>query len=139
MPVRLLKASGIYFSLVFGAGFLLGPVRVLIIEPRVGARVAELLEAPFMLAVIVAAGRWIGQRKCRGFSSAGRLAVGLIAAGIVLLADVVVGVGLRGMSVAQVFSNRDPITGVVYYALVTLTGLAPWWLGRHAAPPIARP
>ena len=40
--LRLVKPAAIYFGVVFGAGFALGPIRVLWLEPRVGARAAEL-------------------------------------------------------------------------------------------------
>jgi hypothetical protein len=56
------KWAGIYFAIVFGVGFALGPIRVLCFEPRFGVRVAELIEAPFMFLAIVLAGRWVGQR-----------------------------------------------------------------------------
>jgi hypothetical protein len=49
MP-RVLKAGGLYFALVFAAGFALGPIRLLWLVPRFGARSAELMEAPVMLA-----------------------------------------------------------------------------------------
>jgi hypothetical protein len=54
LPV-ILKAALAYFALVFGAGFLLGPIRILFIVPRFGVLVAELMEYPLMLVVIVAA------------------------------------------------------------------------------------
>ena len=50
--MRYLKAAAIYFALVFGAGCVLGPVRILWLVPRVGTRAAELIEMPIMLAVI---------------------------------------------------------------------------------------
>jgi hypothetical protein len=37
---------------VFGTGFVLGPIRVLWAVPRLGERVAELMEAPLMLVAI---------------------------------------------------------------------------------------
>jgi hypothetical protein len=55
MPI--LKAGVLYFALVFGAGFVLGTIRTLWVVPRVGTRMAELIETPIMLVVtIVAAG-----------------------------------------------------------------------------------
>ncbi|MGL6074214.1 MAG: hypothetical protein ACRC8S_08635 [Fimbriiglobus sp.] len=126
----MLKAALVYFSLVFGIGFLLGPIRVLILEPQVGGRIAELIEAPLMLTAILLAGRWISRRWCGGLETFPRLAVGSITSGLVLTADLGVGIGLRGMNVLEVFTNRDPVAGTVYYSLVFLTALTPWWFSR---------
>jgi hypothetical protein len=52
--------------------------------------------------------------------------------GIYFVAVFGVGVGLRGMTVAEVFGDRDPVSGTVYYALVALMALAPWALARKA-------
>jgi hypothetical protein len=129
--MRILKPAAVYFSLVFGVGFVLGPLRVLLLEPRVGPRTAELVEAPLMLTAILVIGSWVARRLCRGRSATARLGVGLTAAGLVLAADFAVGVGLRGMSVVEVVTGRDPVTGSIYYGLVALTAVAPWWFGRH--------
>ena len=51
--MRILKAGMLYFVFVFGAGFLLGPIRILWIVPRLGTRVAELLEAPIMFVITI--------------------------------------------------------------------------------------
>lgn len=128
----MLKAAAVYFGIVFGIGFLLGPLRVLVLEPRVGARAAELLEAPVMLLAILGAGHWVGRRWRHRLTPAASLRVGLVAAGLVLTADLAVGVGLRGMSVAEVFTGRDPVAGPVYYGLVALTAIAPWWFSRRS-------
>ena len=130
----MLKAAAAYFGVLFGVGFALGPIRVLLLEPRTGTRTAELIEAPVMLAVIVWAGRKVGRRWCAGMGPAARLAVGLIAAGLVLAADLAVGVGLRGLSAVEVFTGRDPVAGPIYYALVALAAVAPWALGRPPPP-----
>lgn len=129
-----MKSAAIYFAIVFGVGFALGPIRILGLEPRLGVRTAELIEAPVMLLAVILAARWVGRRLCAGFSPAARLGVGLVAAGIVLIADMAVGVGLRDMSFLEVFTARDPVSGSVYYALVALTAVAPWVFGRVSAP-----
>jgi hypothetical protein len=46
-------SSALYFLIVFGIGFLLGPVRVFWLEPRLGETMATLCEAPFLLIAIV--------------------------------------------------------------------------------------
>jgi len=58
-PLTILKAAVVYFAAVFSAGFVLGPIRILLIVLRFGVRVAELMEVPVMLVVIVLAARWL--------------------------------------------------------------------------------
>lgn len=48
--MKILAAALLYFLIVFGVGFLVGPVRVLYVEPRVGSTAAVMLEAPILLA-----------------------------------------------------------------------------------------
>ena len=54
---QILKAGTLYFALAFGAGFVLGSIRVLWVVPRLGERTAELMETPIMLVVTVFAAR----------------------------------------------------------------------------------
>ncbi|MFO0702043.1 MAG: hypothetical protein U0236_22745 [Nitrospira sp.] len=122
--MQTLQSAVLYFLLVFGAGFVLGIGRVLIVAPLLGERAAELLEMPLMLAVIVAAARWIARHKLNDRQSSA-LSVGCIAMGFVLLADLAVGMWLRGMSVTEVFLNRDPVSGAAYYAALLLFALMP--------------
>jgi hypothetical protein len=42
-PARVARAGGTYFAMVFGAGFVLGLIRVPFLAPRLGVRIAELL------------------------------------------------------------------------------------------------
>jgi len=53
--MQILKAGVLYFTLVFGAGFVLGPIRILWVVPRFGTRMAEQMEAPIMFVVIIVA------------------------------------------------------------------------------------
>ena len=122
--MRILHTAALYFLLVFGAGFVLGIVRVLAVVPLLGERAAELLEMPLMLAVIVAAARWIVRHKLDARQPSA-LSVGFSAMGFVLLGDLAVGVWLRGMSVVEVFLNRDPVSGTAYYAALLLFAVMP--------------
>lgn len=127
-PPSALRVAGrglLYFVLVFGAGFALGPIRVLWLVSRVGERTAELIEMPLLLIVILLASRWISRRWCAGWGPAALLGVGACAAAGVLVADLAVGLYLRGMTVAQIVLERDPVSGTVYYALVLCMALAP--------------
>jgi hypothetical protein len=40
--IQILKAGVLYFAVVFGMGFVLGPIRILCVTPRLGMRMAEL-------------------------------------------------------------------------------------------------
>jgi hypothetical protein len=129
--MRLLKPAAVYFVVVFGAGFVLGTIRVLLVVPHVGARTAELLEVPLMLAVTFLAARWTGRRFATEPGSAARIGVGFLALGFLLAAELVVGAVLRGASAADALLNRDPVSGTAYYVSLLVFALMPWLLGRH--------
>ncbi len=85
--MKILKAGALYFSLVFGAGFLLGPIRILWIVPRLGVRLAGLLEIPLMLLVVIIAARWVVRRFAIAPTVPSHLSVGSIALSMMLVAD----------------------------------------------------
>ncbi len=84
--MRLLKSGALYFACVFGAGFALGPLRILWVVPRFGVRTAELMEMPIMLAVIVAAARWAVRRLAVPPEAATRVGMGCVALALLLAA-----------------------------------------------------
>jgi hypothetical protein len=130
--LQTLRTAVVYFALVFGAGFLLGTLRVLLVVPAIGTRAAELLEMPLMLAVIAAAARFISGRFSNDIhGKGGWLQVGAIAFAFVLCADVIVGVALRGMTVGQALFERDPLSGTAYYLALGWLAVAPWLFARH--------
>lgn len=129
--MQALRPGIIYFLLVFGAGFVLGTVRVLLIVPHVGHRTAELLEMPLMLTATVLAARWITRRFPEARTSAARLAIGGIALGLMLAGEMAVGIGLRGMTAADIVLNRDPVSGTAYYVSLILFAAMPWLVSRR--------
>jgi hypothetical protein len=48
--MKIVLTASLYFLAVFAVGFILGPIRVLFLEPRFGPVVAVLCEAPFLVA-----------------------------------------------------------------------------------------
>ncbi|PSN15416.1 hypothetical protein C7271_20905 [filamentous cyanobacterium CCP5] len=122
----ILKAGFSYFAIVFAAGFGLGIGRVLWAVPRFGPRTAELMEMPLMLVAIVLAAFWV----CRRFAVPPRiwprLGTGLVALGLSLLAEVSVVLQLRGLSVAEYWASRDPVSGTVYIAMLGVFAAMPW-------------
>jgi hypothetical protein len=132
MPLILaLRFAAVYVLLVFGAGFVLGPIRVFLLEPRVGTRAAELIEMPVMLAVIVLAARFGLRRFGAGLAGSGLAAAGILALLALLGAELAVGMALRGLSAAAVFLERDPVSGTAYHLSLALFAALPWLLGRH--------
>src|SRR5512147_192483 len=129
--MQTLKPGIIYFLLVFGAGFILGTIRVLLIVPRVGHRTAELLELPLMLIATVLAAWWITRRFPEPRDSTARLLIGGIALGLMLAGELAVGIGLRGMTASDVFLNRDPVSGTAYYVSIILFAAMPWLVSRR--------
>ena len=129
--LRIFRFSGLYFTIVFGAGFILGPIRVLMLEPRLGTRIAELIEMPVMLLVIWAAAGWISQRFTQDLSASEQFSVGALAVISVLIADTSVGVFLREVTVAEVFLRRDAVSSIAYYGLLALCAILLWLQGRR--------
>jgi hypothetical protein len=121
---QVLKGGALYFALVFGAGFALGTVRVLLVVPRVGERTAELLETPVMLAVTFLAARWVVMR----FSlthRASRLGAGCIALALLLIAEALVVLWVRHLTMSEYFATRDPVSGTVYVLMLVFFALMP--------------
>ena len=123
--MRMLKAGALYFALVFGVGFVLGPIRVLWVVPQLGERTAELLEAPIMLIAIALSARWIMQRFATPASFFTKLGMGLIALGLLLSAEFSIVLWLRGLTIEQYITSRDPVSGTVYLLLLGLFATMP--------------
>lgn len=128
---RTLLAAGLYFAVVFGTGFVLGTIRVLWAEPRFGPRLAELIEAPIMLVVIVVAARWVVGGYARQFSRRRRAALGVSALLLTLCIELLLVSLVRGQSVGDYFAGRDPVSGSVYYVLLVLFAAMPALLRRR--------
>jgi len=119
----------VYFSLVFGVGFMLGTVRVLAVEPRLGERWAELAEAPLMLIALILSARFVVRR----FPAAHRasyLVSGAVALSLLVLAELFVVLGIRGISISQYVAERDPLAGSLYVVMLLIFAVMPWFLGR---------
>ncbi len=128
--MKIFKAGGFYFALVFGAGFVLGPIRILGAVPRFGTRMAELMESPIMLVVIVAAARWIVRRMSVPPTVASRLGMGCIALALMLAAEFLFVLRLRGLSISEYLATRDPVSGTVYYMMLVLFAVMPLLAAR---------
>ncbi len=129
-----LRAGILYFLLVFGAGFLLGTIRVLLLLPLLDERTAELLEMPLMLVVIYFAARFI-LRRHPGLDKAGAVAAGLTAFVLLLAVEFTLVLALRGMTIADYYDSRDPVALGAYLVSLLLFAAMPRLLLRRGASP----
>jgi hypothetical protein len=127
----ILKAGVLYFALVFGAGFVLGPIRLLWAVPRFGTRMAELMETPIMFVVIILAACWIVRHFAVPFTSSRRLGIGFIALGFLLVAEFGFVLWLQGLSVSGYLATRDPVSGTVYYLMLGVFAIMPLLVVRR--------
>ncbi|MBN8284218.1 hypothetical protein [Zoogloea sp.] len=130
LAIRSIKAGMAYFALVFGAGFVLGALRVPFLVPRLGERTAELIEMPFMLVVIVMAARFIVRRFGLPGTAPARLGAGLLALAVLLGAEVLLAVLLQDRTLGEYVASRDPVSGTVYLAMLALFAAMPLVLAR---------
>jgi hypothetical protein len=131
VTARVVGAGLLYFALTFGAGFVLGPLRILFLVPRLGARAAELLELPVMIGISWLAARWVTVRLAVPPRPAPRLAVGVIAGALLLAAEFTLVLQLRGLTIEEYLATRDPVAGAAYYLAVAIMVLLPALAGRR--------
>ena len=121
-----------YFALVFGAGFLLGMIRVPLVVPRIGERYAELAEMPFMLVAMLFAARHVMHKYGHDVGSGGLLALGTLALLLLLAAELLLTVLIAGRSVVDYLTGRDPVSGSVYIAMLIVFAAMPWLQARRS-------
>ncbi len=121
----LLRASSLYFLLVFSAGFLLGAARVLLVVGLVGERNAELIEMPLMAVVCAFAAKYLVAKYSSHLSPTSAFLLGVISLLMLLAVEFSVVLTLRGLSVSEYFSSRDPISSAAYLACLAWFALAP--------------
>ena len=123
--LQILKAGVIYFLVIFGAGFVLGPIRILWAVPRFGTRMAELMETPIMLVVTILAARWIVRHLVLPPTASIRLGMGCIALVLMLLGKFTLMLWLRGLSISNYLASRDPVSGTIYYVMLGIFAAMP--------------
>jgi hypothetical protein len=129
---RTLKAGITYFALVFGAGFVLGSIRVPFLVPRLGERLAELIEMPFMFVAIWLSARFIIRSFSLPANVRARVGAGFLALGLLLTAEVLLAVILQERTLGEYVATRDPVSGSVYLAMLVLFAMMPLILTRTA-------
>jgi hypothetical protein len=129
--MRIVKLGAAYFAIVFLIGFALGTVRVLWLVPRLGERYSELIETPFMIVASYASARFVLNRVARRVSGRNALAMGLIALVLLLTFELTLVLALRGLSLSDYLTGRDPVSGSAYLVSLLLFALTPTFVKAH--------
>lgn len=114
----------VYFASVFFIGFVLGVARTLWIAPRLGERVAELVEMPVMVAASFIVARALISRAAHVGIRAAAL-VGLAALALLLCGELAVVAFVRGQMLADYVASRDPVSGSAYAVALLLFAAMP--------------
>ncbi len=115
--MAVLGAAVLYFAIVFGVGFVLGPVRIFWLEPRFGKTIAAVCEAPFLLIAMGLAAVWVRNRFGLA-NTRGLIMVGVAALMLIILADTSLGFAMRGIAWADQISYLSTDAGRIYLALL---------------------
>lgn len=130
--MKIAAAAALYFLTVFGVGFVLGPIRVLLLEPRLGPVAAVLCETPFILTAIVASAHWTPRMVGLKPRFDSMLPVGLGALALLLVCDLAVGKVLRGLSAQEQVARLATTEGLIYAALLVAFAAMPVLANRTA-------
>ena len=116
-----------YFLAVFAAGFALGALRVMLVAPHLGALASVALELPAMLAVSwLVAGAILRREPVVSASPAARLCMGIIAFGLLMLAEALLARQLSGRSLAEFLRGLATSAGALGLAGQIGFALVPW-------------
>lgn len=116
----------VYFALVFAIGFGFGVVRQTLVIPRIGELAAVLLEVPLLLALAWPLCRRVVRRFAVAPLLADRLVMGLVAFGLLMLAELLLAVTLAGQTPAQHWARyaelpvQIGLAGQILFALIPL-------------------
>jgi len=113
-----------YFASVFSIGFVLGAARALWIAPRLGERVAELVEIPVMVVASFLVARALMLRAGAVGIRAAAL-VGLAALALLFCAELAVVWFVRGQTLVEYAASRDHVSGSAYVLGLLLFAVMP--------------
>ena len=119
------RAGVLYFLVVFGVGFLMGPVREFVFLPQLGPTGAVLAETPVLLVAMVLGARWIIKRYALPQTIPGRLKMGTVGLLLVLAGDWFVGYFLRGWTTIQILQHYGTVPGAINIFLFMIYLLMP--------------
>ena len=78
-----------------------------------------------MLVVIIVAARWVARRLVSAPVRAQLVGIGLVALGLLLVAEFTLVRWVRGLTIREYLANRDPVAGMVYVLMLVLFAIMP--------------
>jgi hypothetical protein len=123
--MRIVKAGLIYFLLVFALGWILGPIRELWAVPRFGRVAASLCEAVLMLIAMSISAQWVIRRFDVRPSPPAPIAIGLVALGVLLPAEITGSLWLRGLSPREYLASFANVPGIISLVMFLLFAAMP--------------
>lgn len=129
-PARVFPPAIAFFALVFGAGFALGAIRVVMLQPYLGANASRLVELPVMIVISYLAARWITRRM--GPATRNQwLGVGLIAFVLLMSAELALGAFVFRTPLRAILGDMLTFTGflslVAQLLIIIFPALAAGW------------
>lgn len=123
--MKAIKAGAAYFAIVFAIGFVLGTIRVLFLVPQFGETFAVLVEGPFILGASWFVCGFVVRRLSVEVRITPRLIMGACAFGLLIIAEIMLGVIGFGRTLDQQIAAFASISGLLGLAGQILFGLFP--------------
>lgn len=127
---RPIAAGGLYFGLVFTAGFALGTLRELVVRPVVGSETwAVVIESPLMLAASVLTAGWVCRRMHVHARTRASAVMGVVALSLLLAAELAMWPLVRKQPLSEWIAHYATAPGVIAAALFAVFAVLPWLRG----------
>jgi hypothetical protein len=114
-----------YFFILFLLGFLLGPIRVLKLQPRVGKLLAVIIEAPFLIFTMPWAASWSIQVFKVPSDISSRLIMGGLAWFFLILAEITISRWIMKISLPRYLKQFQHPEGLVGLSIMIIFAAIP--------------
>ena len=131
--MKIVAAAFLYSITVFAAGFVLGAIRVLWLEPKIGPLAAVLCESPLLLIAMALASRWVPDVMHLHHDPVSLGLMGIGALAVQQVTDLTVGFYVRGITLAEQLAHFATAPGLVYAGLLVAFVAMPILLNRRTA------
>ena len=132
--MRAAAAGLLYAVLVFGVGFALGTIRVLILVPHLPATLAVLVETPAILAVSWWLSSWCSARFGVERGTGARLTMGIVAFTVLMLEELTLSVVLFARPAGAYLSSLISVPGAIGLAAQVAFAFFPLLQARRRRP-----